>query len=202
MKIPEPIMEPITIVVASKSPNRFANLSPDFPHGPRAEGGAYQRKHGPLCCTAALNRIVPNYVMHMWMATYDNGLAATHYGPSKVSALVADQVPVELTSRTDYPFGEAIEIAVKPARRATFPLSFRIPGWCKNPRLAVNGTAVKAAPDAHGFVRVERRWKPGDRIRLQFPMSARVATGRDATAGGRRIQCVGPRAATGGVLGA
>ena len=28
-----------------QSPNRFANQSPDFPHGPRAEGGTYQRKH-------------------------------------------------------------------------------------------------------------------------------------------------------------
>jgi DUF1680 family protein len=112
------------------------------------------------------------------------GLVDWVYGPSKVSALVADCVPVELTSRTDYPFGEAIEIAVKPARRATFPFFLRIPGWCKNPRLAVNDTAVKAAPDAHGFVRVERRWKSGDRIRLQFPTSTRVTIGRDANPGG------------------
>ena len=57
-----------------QSPNRFAKGSPDFPHGPRAGGGAYQAKHSPLCCTAALNRIVPWFVTHMWMATYDNGL--------------------------------------------------------------------------------------------------------------------------------
>jgi DUF1680 family protein len=144
----------------------------------------YKRTHWPLCCTASLNRFLPNYVTHMWMATYDNGLAATFYGPSKVSALVADRVPAELTCETDYPFGEAIEIAVKPARPATFPLSFRIPGWCKSASLVVNGIAVNAAPDAHGFVRIERRWKSGDKISLQFPMSARVTTGRDANAGG------------------
>ena len=46
------------------------------------------------------------------MATYDNGLAAAHYGPCKVSALVADRVPVELTCRTDYPFNEDIEVRV------------------------------------------------------------------------------------------
>ena len=144
----------------------------------------YKRTHWPLCCTASLNRFLPNYVTHMWMATYDNGLAATFYGPSKVSALVADRVPAELTCETDYPFGEAIEIAVNPARPATFPLSFRIPGWCKSASLVVNGIAVNAAPDAHGFVRIERRWKSGDKISLQFPMSARVTTGRDANAGG------------------
>ncbi|MFH1922762.1 MAG: beta-L-arabinofuranosidase domain-containing protein, partial [Planctomycetota bacterium] len=87
-----------------QSPNRFANLSPNFPHGPRAGGGTYQRKHSPLCCTAALNRIVPWYVTHMWMATYDNGLAATCYGPCKVTALVANRVPVVITCKTDYPW--------------------------------------------------------------------------------------------------
>ncbi|MBS1853549.1 MAG: glycoside hydrolase family 127 protein [Acidobacteria bacterium] len=149
---------------------------------PAGGGRDYQRKHWPLCCTASLNRLLPNYVMHMWMATYDNGLAAMLYGPGKVSALVADRVPVELTSRTHYPFGESIEIDVQLARETAFPLSFRIPGWCKNPSLMVNGTVLKTAADANGFVRVERRWKSGDTVRLQFPMVARVVTGRDVNA--------------------
>ncbi|MFH1268551.1 MAG: beta-L-arabinofuranosidase domain-containing protein, partial [Planctomycetota bacterium] len=127
-------------------PNRIVDMSPDHPHGPRAEGNSYQATHMPLCCTAALNRIVPNYVMHMWMATYDNGLAATHYGPCKVTALAADRVPVEIECRTDYPFGEVIDMSVNPAHDATFPLSFRIPGWCENPELSVNGSAVKMEP--------------------------------------------------------
>ena len=84
--------------------------------------------------------------MHMWMATYDNGLAATHYGPCKVRALAADRVPVEIACRTNYPFNEVIEMSVNPAREATFPLSLRIPGWCGGPsELSVNGVAVQAA---------------------------------------------------------
>ena len=165
-------------------PNRIVDNSPPHPHGPQASGNSYRATHHPLCCTAALNRIVPNYVMHMWMAAYDNGLAATHYGPCKVSALVADRVPVEITCRTDYPFNEVIEMAVQPAREATFPLSFRIPGWCKAPELSVNGSAVKTAPDANGFARIERLWKSGDAIRLRFPMSVSVAAGRDSNAQG------------------
>ena len=167
-----------------QSPNRIVDRSPSYPHGPKAEGNSYQRTHYPLCCTAALNRILPNYVMHMWMATYDNGLAATHYGPCKVSALVADRVPVEIVCRTDYPFKEVIDISVNPAREAAFPLSLRIPVWCKNPELTVNGSSVEAAPDANGFVRVERLWRSGGSIRLRFPMSAGILTGRDNNAQG------------------
>ncbi len=162
-----------------QSPNRMADKAL-----PAAGQFTFQATHQPLCCTAALNRFLPNYVMHMWMATCDNGLAAVCYGPCKVSALVTDHVPVELACRTDYPFNESVEIAVKPEHEATFPLSFRIPGWCTNPGLWVNGSAVRPAPDANGFVRVERLWKPNDKVRLQFPMVPRVTTGRDANAGG------------------
>lgn len=163
-------------------PNRVADKSPPHPHGPQAEGNSYKRKHFPLCCTAALNRIVPWYVTHMWMATYDRGLAAAHYGPCRVSALVADRVPVEITCQTDYPFNEVIVLNVRPAQAATFPLHLRIPGWCKNPALSVNDTALEARPDARGFVRVERAWQPGDILQLRLPMSPSVQTGRDRNA--------------------
>jgi uncharacterized protein len=151
---------------------------------PEAGQHTFQAKHYPLCCTAVANRLLPTYVKNMWMATQDNGLAATCYGPCKVSALAADHVPVELTCKTEYPFNESIEIAVKPAKEAAFPLMLRVPGWCKNAEVRVNDSPLKESPDANGFVRVERTWKAGDKIVLAFPMSPRVDTGKDANAGG------------------
>ena len=79
-------------------------------------------------------------------------------------------------------------MTVKPAREATFPLSFRIPGWCKTPELSVNGSAVKAAPDAKGFVRIERLWKPGDTVRLRFPMTVSVTDGPRRQRAGRALR--------------
>ncbi|RIK83724.1 MAG: hypothetical protein DCC67_05610 [Planctomycetota bacterium] len=166
-----------------QSPNRFAYGSPDFPHGPRAYGGTYQPKHSPLCCTAALNRILPWYVTHMWMATYDNGLAATCYGPCKVTALVADRVPVVFACKTDYPFNETIEISVQMEREAAFPLELRIPGWCASPELNVNGSPAAVQRNPHGFVRVRRTWRGGDVVRLRLPMVPHLDTGRDAARG-------------------
>ena len=164
--------------VYMQSPHRMADKSL-----PAEELYTYATKHPTMCCTAALNRFLPNYVMNMWMATRDNGLAAVCYGPCKVSALVADRVPVKIICKTDYPFNETIEITVNPQRKAKFPLSFRIPGWCKYPGLELNGEYTKASPDAHGFVRVDRLWKPNDKIQLRFRMFPQVATGRDANAG-------------------
>ncbi len=166
-----------------QSPNRLADGSPDFPHGPRASGGSYRAKHAPLCCTAAHNRIVPWFVTHMWMATYDNGLAAACYGPCRVTGLAADGVRVVISSRTDYPFDDTVEISVQPAHKATFPLYLRIPAWCTAPTLKVNGKHVMIEWSTNGFVRVNRRWKPGDTVRLRLPMSPSVHRGRDAASG-------------------
>ena len=87
----------------------------------------------------------------MWMATYDNGLAATCYGPCKVTALVADRVPVTIDCKTDYPFNDTIDISLQPARETAFPLDFHIPGWCTAPALSVNGSAVMVEPNTRGF---------------------------------------------------
>jgi hypothetical protein len=96
-----------------------------------------------------------------------------------VSALAGDGVPVRIDCRTDYPFNESIEMTVKPEKPAAFPLSLRIPAWCKQPTVAVNGASLDAKPDAKGFIRLHRSWKDGDTIRLQFPMSVQVVTGTD-----------------------
>jgi len=134
---------------------------------------------GAFCCGASVNRMVPYYLTHMWMATYDNGLVAAHYGPCRLSARAGDGVPVEIDCRTSYPFDDAIDMTVKPAQEVVFPLSLRIPGWCKQPLITINGTAVPAAPDAKGFVRIERTWKSGDALRIRFPMSIQMETGVD-----------------------
>lgn len=142
----------------------------------------YSPTQMPLCCTAALNRFLPNYLVHMWMATYDNGLAATFYGPCKVSAMAGDGVPVELACKTNYPFDETIDVEVKPAREAKFPLSFRIPGWCQKPEITVSGETIDATANENGFVRIERTWKRGDSVSLRFPMTPVVKTGHDNNA--------------------
>jgi hypothetical protein len=162
-----------------QSPNRMADKAL-----PAAPPFTYQPKHYPLCCTAVANRLLPTYITNMWMATQDGGLAAMCYGPCKVSARIGDRVPVELTCKTDYPFNETIEITVKPAQEAKFPLMLRVPGWCKKAVVKVNEAEVKATADAEGFVRAERTWKAGDKILLEFPMSPVVNTGKDANAGG------------------
>ncbi|MEI7899820.1 MAG: beta-L-arabinofuranosidase domain-containing protein [bacterium] len=164
-----------------QSPNRLRSdsLPAPQPNCPGANGILFHKLGCPqvLCCVGAVNRIIPNYIIHMWMATRDNGLAATLYGPSTVSALVGDGVPVKVSATTDYPFGETIRMTVEPSRNAAFPLYLRIPGWCRNARVAVNGSEVPVTRDNKGFVRIARTWTKNDRVELKLPMNPQVIRG-------------------------
>ncbi len=161
-----------------QSPNRISSTLPGAEKGMNSRFN-FRPFHRPKCCTYNLQRMVPNYVMHMWMATYDNGLAWTLYGPCAVDALAGDGVPVKLESMTAYPFEETISLKVSPQRDAEFPLYFRLPAWCEAPSIRVNGNAVAAKDDGRGFVKIARLWKRGDRVELRFPMPVRVAGGHD-----------------------
>jgi hypothetical protein len=132
-----------------------------------------------LCCIGASNRILPYYLANMWMATGDDGLAATLYGPCTVHALAGPRVPVKVVCATDYPFNESVRMTVEPDKNVEFPLYLRLPGWCAAPVVAVNGQPIKleTAPAKRGFVRINRTWRHGDTVTLNTPMRVSIVRG-------------------------
>jgi hypothetical protein len=56
----------------------------------------------------------------------------------------------------------------------TFPLSLRIPAWCKAPRLELNGEPLEVPAINKGFIRLKRAFQPNDRITLTLPMEAKL----------------------------
>jgi hypothetical protein len=166
-----------------QSPNR-PDGNVQFPAGPKASGGAYKTKHWPLCCTAALTRLIPGFVQWMWMKPASGGLAAVLYAPNILETMV-DDVAVRIDTKTDYPFNDTLEMRIDPARPLHFPLRLRIPEWCVNPRIAVNGEATAPAVGDYGFVTIDREWTSGDCVSVRFPMAPRVETMRDFNDGGK-----------------
>ena len=176
-----PIARDFKTMCYYQSPNRLRadSLPHEQPHSPGPAGTHFHRLGCPsvLCCVGAVNRIIPNYVIHMWMATGDDGLAATLYGPCTVSALAGPRVPVRVTTTTDYPFDESMRMTIEPKEDVRFPLYVRIPGWCQQAEIRVNAFPLQARPDDKGFVKIARTWSAGDTVELKFPMAPRVLRG-------------------------
>ncbi|MDQ7903963.1 RICIN domain-containing protein [Phytohabitans sp. ZYX-F-186] len=127
------------------------------------------------CCPHNYGMGWPYYVEEMWLSTPDGGLCAALLGPSTVTARVGTGVPVTVTEETGYPFTDTVTFRLRTPSAVGFPFSARIPGWCLDPELRINGAVVAAGPGPR-YVTVHRTWQDGDTITLRLPMRPVVRT--------------------------
>ncbi|MGM9759875.1 MAG: beta-L-arabinofuranosidase domain-containing protein [Parabacteroides sp.] len=129
---------------------------------------------GYPCCTSNLHQGWPKLVQNLWYATADQGLAALVYAPSTVEAQVAGGRQVQIQEETGYPFEESIRFRVsfadKQVKELFFPFHVRIPGWCRQPQVKVNGEPVQMDLYPGAIARINRKWKSGDLLTLELPM--------------------------------
>ncbi len=126
------------------------------------------------CCQHNHTQGWPYYAEHLWLATPDNGLAAVLFNSCVVTAKVADGTEVTITEETNYPFEEQVRMRINTEKETKFPLYVRIPAWTKNARLKVNGKPINSGLTPGTYARVERVWKDGDKLDIDFPMSVHV----------------------------
>ena len=130
--------------------------------------------HIHRCCQHNSGHGWPYFIRHLWYATPDNGLAAVLYSPCTVQAKVGDGTTVSIAENTRYPFEEQIEFVLSAPKPVRFPLYLRIPGWCAQPVLKLNGKPIPFMPRRLAFVRIERTWQNGDRIQWILPMTIEI----------------------------
>ena len=122
------------------------------------------------CCQHNHSHGLPYYVGNMVMATNDNGLMTNLYGSATVNAKVGKKVGVTLKMESNYPFEETIRLNVDPAKSVTFPLYLRVPAWCNNASVKINGTESFTASSNNGYIKINRKWQKGDKVELVLPM--------------------------------
>ncbi|MBI0383839.1 glycoside hydrolase family 127 protein, partial [Streptomyces albiflaviniger] len=127
------------------------------------------------CCPHNYGMGWPYFSEELWLATPDKGLAASLYAACEVTAKVAGGTTVTVTEDTDYPFDETVTLTLSTPGKVAFPLHLRVPGWCENPRIEVNGRAV-AARGGPAFVRVDRSWADGDVVTIRLPQRTTLRT--------------------------
>jgi len=121
------------------------------------------------CCQHNVSHGWPYFAEELWHATADNGLCASLYAASSVTALVGSGEKISIVEDTEYPFGERVIFTVSTAKPVRFPLYLRIPKWCRKASVSVNGKKEGATPPPLTFVKIEREWRKGDRVELHLP---------------------------------
>jgi len=141
---------------------------------PLASRGNHHRQpwYGCACCPTNVVRFVASLGQYVYGAMADGeGVCVLQY-VGGTGTVPLKNGKVQLVQNTSYPWDGAVTIVVEPNVTDEFTVRLRIPGWCEDATVAVNGEDVNATPK-DGFVSLRRAWKAGDTITLNFPMSVR-----------------------------
>ena len=161
------------------SPNMVVSDNKD--HAPGIDNAGPYLMMNPFssrCCQHNHAMGWPYYAEHLWMATPDNGVVAMLYNSSEVDVKVGDgkNENVHLKQTTHYPFDQMIKIEVNTNKEVRFPLYLRIPSWCSNAKIIVNGNPQPVSLDSGSYARIDRLWSQGDVIQLSLPMTLKKDT--------------------------
>jgi DUF1680 family protein len=131
------------------------------------------------CCSVNGARGLGSIAEWAVMKTPD-GLALNYYGPGMYQGKLSDNTPIALQLETNYPVGKRVSLRVEPFTARRFKLRLRIPGWSESTTVRLNNTVLTNVAPGRYF-ELDRRWRGGDRVTLDFDFRLRVIPGeRDA----------------------
>jgi DUF1680 family protein len=133
------------------------------------DGSKFYHENKWTCCTGTFAQITADYGISAYFHDRD-GIYVNLYVPSRVTwARGKDRIA--LTQRTNYPHHPTTEITVATEKTSAFPVYIRIPAWAgPKTTVAVNGKRILSSPEPGQFARLDRTWKNGDRIEIEFEM--------------------------------
>jgi hypothetical protein len=166
---------------------------------PLESTGSHHRVHwfDCSCCPTQIARFLPSIGNYAY-AVDREGIVVNQY-ISGEAELAWNGAAVRLAQRTAYPWSGEIAIDVLESADLEYAVRLRVPSWCRTFALAVNGEAVQAAEVSKGYIRLHRKWRPGDRIvlslvmdvqRLYAPPQVQANQGRTALKRGPVVYCV------------
>ncbi|NJN25277.1 MAG: hypothetical protein HC819_04505 [Cyclobacteriaceae bacterium] len=177
---PAAVMEDFKALRYFTSPNMVQNDSKN--HHPGIDNNGPFLMMNPFssrCCQHNHAQGWPYYAENLWMASPDNGLASVLYVANVVTATVGDGTEVQIEETTRYPFEEEVHFKLATEQAVNFPWYLRIPAWCNEATVWVNGEKTDINPIAGKYVCLRRNWTSGDEVTLKLPMSLSVKTWQD-----------------------
>jgi uncharacterized protein len=119
------------------------------------------------CCPPNLARLIASLGGYIYSES--ESAASVHlFVESETSLNVAGQV-VHISQDTTYPWDGGVLFTIEPEREAIFDLNLRLPGWCNQVELCVNGESFPLVSE-RGYLILRRKWQKGDRVEYHMEM--------------------------------
>ena len=174
----------------SASGNRFFYVNRLASAG---DGRDTRWEHASLeCCPPNLVRFMASMPGFIYAQDPRGAIFVNLYVSSEADFQIGGRM-LSLTTQSEMPWGGKSTIRISAKERVNGTIRLRIPGWARNQpvpgdlysyadsphsraRVSVNGSPVSLAVDERGYVSIDREWKDGDSIEVEFPFEARRVT--------------------------
>lgn len=133
-----------------------------------------QRWFGCACCPPNIARTLVALGHYIFTPRQD-ALFINLYVGNTMQVAVGDK-SLNVTIKGNYPWNDRVEITTNPDEPVQHTLALRIPGWCENARVELNGEQFNGKPEK-GYLHINRAWGAGDKIVLIMPMPVRRVYG-------------------------
>jgi hypothetical protein len=169
-----------------------------FYQNPLADDGHHRRQawFGCACCPPNVARMLPSLPGYFY-STSNDGVWVHLYAENDAQLTLPDGRMVKLQQRTNYPWDGTITIEVQSA--GEYALMLRVPAWCQDATLTINGEPSDQSLTPGSYVALHRSWQVGDQVELRLPMPVRYMeshphvtenAGRVALTRGPLLYCV------------
>ena len=79
-----------------------------------------------------------------------------------------------LTQTTRFPESDTTRLVIDAKKPVRTSLRIRKPSWCDAVSVSVNGRAIRVAPNAEGYIAIDREWRARDTVEVRLPMTLRA----------------------------
>ncbi len=119
------------------------------------------------CCPPNLARIVAD--IGEYFASFSDDTIYIHLYNQSTARFALPGGGVHIEQQTNYPWAGDIAFKVQTDQPTAFTLALRIPGWCHDYNLTLNGSPVEAEV-GNGYARLHQEWNNGDSVVLSLAM--------------------------------
>ena len=147
--------------------------SDDYPYQLRWSGGRQRYISLSNCCPPNVIRTIAEVSNYVYSVS-KNGLYCNLYGGNRLSTVLPNHGLIQLEEQTNYPWSGVITFHIQKVGREEISLFFRIPGWCSQATIKVNGSYIPADNKSGTYAAIKRKWKAGDVIELNLAMPVQL----------------------------
>jgi DUF1680 family protein len=128
--------------------------------------------YGCACCPPNVARLYASLGEYAY--GQKDGTLFVHLYSAGMARITVPGGEAAIRVDTAYPWDGAARIVVTETSGVAWTLALRLPGWCADPAVSVNGATIQTDSAENGYLYINRLWKLGDTVELDFPMPTRL----------------------------